>query len=337
MKLFRNPELQKEIIVLGILSVLWMVGMGIWQGGRAFLGTGVLCLTFLGYFLFVSRKRYDNIAKMGEQIDQILHGAEVSVMENCIEGDMAVLSTQVKKMVWRLQEQQGLLQKEKSLLADSMADISHQMKTPLTSIHLILSFLQEEDLTLARRRELVRNLTVLTGRIDWMVYAMLRMAKLDAGIVALQEKKISMKTLIQKSYETLAVSMDVRGISFHSDVAEEACMTGDMAWMTEAVTNVIKNCMEHTPEGGVVSVRVKENPLYTVIYVEDTGAGIAAEDLPHIFERFYRGKNADDNSVGIGLALSKRIILSQNGTIKAYNKRKGRGAVFEIRCYKSAV
>lgn len=337
MNILRNPELQREWFFLGIIAVCGVGVMGFWQGWKSALGTGLVCLACLAVLVIASVRRYRIISLMGEQIDQILHGEDIPLMEDCGEGDLAILSTQVKKMVRCLHEQQGNLQKEKDLLADSMADISHQMKTPLTSIHLILSFLQEEDLAFARRRELVKKLAILTDRMDWMVYALLRMAKLEAGTVTLQRKYFSMAQLIKKSYESLAIPMELRGISFRSDVAEEAGMTGDIAWMTEAVTNVMKNCMEHTPEGGEVSVKVEENALYTVIFVEDTGTGIEEEDLPHIFERFYRGKNADENSVGIGLALSKQIISSQNGTIKVYNKRREHGAVFEIRCYKGSV
>ncbi len=337
MNILRNPELQREWTWLGIITICGMGVIGFWQGWKSALGTGAVCLVFAAVLLIASIRRYRFISLMGEQIDQILHGEDIPLMENCSEGELAILSTQVKRLVRCLHQQQGNLQKEKHLLADSMADISHQMKTPLTSIHLILSFLQEEDLTFARRRELVKKLTVLTDRMDWMVYALLRMAKLEAGTVTLQKKYFSMAQLIQKSYESLAIPMELRGISFYSDVAEGAGMTGDIAWMTEAVTNVMKNCMEHTPEGGEVSVKVEENALYTVVFVEDTGTGIQEEDLPHIFERFYRGKNADENSVGIGLALSKQIISSQNGTIKVHNKRRGDGAVFEIRCYKGSI
>jgi len=337
MKMLRNPELQRELVLMGIIAAAGVVVMGFWQGWKAALGIGVICLIFVIVFIAVSIQRYRVISLMGEQIDQILHGEDIPLMEDCGEGDLAILSTQVKKMVRCLHEQQGTLQKEKDLLADSMADISHQMKTPLTSIHLILSFLQEEDLTFVRRRELVKKLTILTDRMDWMVYALLRMAKLEAGTVTLQRQYFSIDKLIKKSYESLAIPMELRGISFHSDVEEGAGMTGDIAWMTEALTNVMKNCMEHTPEGGEVFVKAAENALFTVIFVEDTGTGIEEEDIPHIFERFYRGKNADENSVGIGLALSKQIISSQNGTIKVRNKRREHGAVFEIRCYKGAV
>lgn len=337
MKILRNPELKRELLLLGGFSLLSTGAMGVWQGWKPAVGAGVICLIFMSIFFAVNAMRYRKISDIGEQIDRILHGEDAPLLENCSEGELAILSTQIRKMVRRLQEQQNILQEEKELLADAMADISHQMKTPLTSIHLILSFLAEEDLTAARRRELVKKLAVLTERMDWMVYALLRMAKLEAGTVTLQKQHISMEGLVKKCYEVLAVSMDLRGIGFRSEVAEGAGMIGDMSWMAEALTNVIKNCMEHTPKGGEVFVKAEENPLCTVIFVEDTGGGIEEEDLPHIFERFYRGKNADENSVGIGLALSRQIIAAQNGTVKAYNKRRGTGAVFEIRCYKGAV
>lgn len=337
MKIMRNPELQREWILLGMIMACGVAIMGFWQGWKSALGTGGICLALVVVLVVASIRRYRLIALMGEQIDRILHGEDMPLLENCDEGDLAILSAQVKKMVRCLHEQQGNLQKEKDLLANFMADISHQMKTPLTSIHLILSFLQEEDLAFDRRRELVKKLTILTDRMDWMVYALLRMAKLEAGTVTLQKKYFHISHLIQKSYESLAIPMELRGISFRSEVAEGAGMTGDIAWMTEAVTNVMKNCMEHTPEGGEVFVKVEENALYTVIFVEDTGTGIEEEDLPHIFERFYRGKNADENSVGIGLALSKQIITSQNGTIRVRNKRRENGAAFEIRCYKGSI
>jgi len=114
-------------------------------------------------------------------------------------------------------------------------------------------------------------------------------------------------------------------------------MIGDVSWLSEAMENILKNCMEHTPEGGTISVTATENLLYTLIRIEDTGTGISEEDLPHIFERFYRGKNSDSQSVGIGLALSHRIISEHNGTIQARNKKNGTGAFFEIRFYKTVV
>lgn len=296
-----------------------------------------ICLFFISVHMIENYRRYLYIQQMGQQIDKLLHGEDISLLEDCREGDLSVLSTQINKIICRLKEQSNFLAEEKNFLADSLADISHQIKTPLTSIGLILSFLKEEDLTIERRYELVQELTMLTDRIDWLIYALLRISKLDAGAVTLQKETVPVQELIEDAYSSIAVSLDIRSIDFSKTIEKGACIIGDKDWWTEAVSNILKNCMEHTPAGGEIHVSAMENALYTLLYIEDTGDGIAEEDLPHIFERFYRGKNADSGSVGIGLALSRKIITSQNGTIKAMNRRDGNGAAFEIRCYKSVI
>ena len=234
-------------------------------------------------------------------------------------------------------EQQSILQKEKVFLADSMADISHQMKTPLTSISLLLKLLQEEHLSEKKRLQYVQDLMKLTGRIDWMVYALLRLAKLDAGTVQLQQIPYQIEDLIKAAVTPLEIALDIRDITLEVQMQPDLQHRGDISWMTEAVSNILKNCMEHTPSGGHIRIVTKDNPLYLLIKITDSGSGFTKQDLPHIFERFYRGQNADTDSVGIGLALAKRIIIAQNGTIRAYNHKKDGGAVFEIRRYKGAV
>lgn len=337
MKFIRNPELQKELFVLCLFMMAVTVGVRLTLGSRPAIALVGTCLVFLLFFLWHNRRHYMAMSVLSEEIDRVLHGEYVSIMENCREGDLPILSAQIKKMVRRLKEQQSILQKEKIFLADAMADISHQMKTPLTSIHLLLSFLQDERLPYEKRMEHVKEITILTGRIDWMVYALLRMAKLDAGVVALQNTPYDARALIQKSYEPLAVSMDIRGIMFRSETDVGHKIVGDIAWMAEAVSNILKNCMEHTAEGGEIIFRIQETALYYLLEITDSGEGIAEEDLPHVFERFYRGNHADENSVGIGLALAKQIIESQNGTVQVRNRRKGTGAQFMVRLYKSTV
>lgn len=337
MEFFRNPEIKRELYIsIGctILSVIFLYLIFGTNGGVAAL---VICIIIVTIHLIENYRRYLLIQKMGQQIDKLLHGEDISLLEDCQEGDLSVLSTQIDKMVCRLKEQSGILADEKTFLADSLADISHQIKTPLTSIGLILSFLKEEELPIERRYELVQELTKLTDRIDWLIYALLRMSKLDAGAVTLQNETISVQELVRHAYDSIAVSLDIRGIKFVQTIEADVDITGDRDWWTEAITNILKNCMEHTPAGGEIRVSAEENALYTLINIEDTGIGIAEEDLPHIFERFYRGKNADSGSVGIGLALSRKIITSQNGTIKAMNRKGGNGAAFEIRCYKSVI
>lgn len=337
MEFFRNPEIKRELLISICCTILSVVILYLSCGATGGIIAFGICFCMIALHMIENYRRYLFIQKMGQQIDRLLHGEDISILRDCREGDLSVLSTQIDKMVCRLKEQSAILGKEKAFLADSLADISHQIKTPLTSIGLILSFLKEETLTTERRYELVQELTILTDRIDWLIYALLRMSKLDAGAVTLQKETISVQEMVARAYDSIAVSLDIRGIDFSKTIEEDACITGDKDWWTEAIANILKNCMEHTPEGGEIKVSAEENALYTLINIEDTGSGIEAEDLPHIFERFYRGKNSDSGSVGIGLALSRKIITSQNGTIKAMNRKNRNGAAFEIRSYKSVI
>lgn len=315
MRFLRNTEFRVELILLTILFVAAIIGMYMQCGTIAAVYLLIFCGVIFCLYISYSVVKYRKMASLAEQIDRILHGEELQIMEHCCEGEFAVLATSIDKMVQRMLEQQSILQKEKVFLADSMADISHQMKTPLTSIFLLLNLLQEEHLSEKKRLQYVQDLMKLTGRIDWMVYTLLRLAKLDAGTVQLQQVPYQIEDLIKAAVTPLEIAL---------------------SWMTEAVSNILKNCMEHTPSGGHIRIVTKDNPLYLLIKITDSGSGFTKQDLPHIFERFYRGQNADTDSVGIGLALAKRIIIAQNGTIRAYNHKKDGGAVFEIRMYKGA-
>lgn len=336
MNLFRNPEIQKTLVFYGIVAVVACVLAGFFGDGRVVVLTAGVCAVFIFSHLLITRRRYQELAKMNEQIDRILHGKAGELWKNCEEGELSILYSQIGKMVNRLKEQTARLSEEKVFMADSLADISHQVKTPLTSIHLLLSFLNEENLTKERRLELTREITVLLERIDWLIYALLKISRLDAGTVAMNHDIVKARKLAVKSYEQIAVALDVRDIRWQCELAEDIAFCGDLSWSMEAVTNILKNCMEHTPAGGSIRVTGEENALYTELVITDTGKGIAKEDLPHIFERFYKGKNSDSQSIGIGLALARRIVAEQNGTIKADNAKSG-GAVFVIRFYKSTV
>lgn len=337
MNYLRSPEIKKTLFIQIFLSALCILAMYWSCGLRSAFCSAFICLLFIILYLIENQFRYSRISAISGQIDQILHGEKINIMQDCKEGDISVLAVQINKMVRRLQEQADKLSADKILMADYMADISHQIKTPLTSIRLILTLLQGEDLTQAKHLELIQELSLLANRVEWLVYALLRMSKLDAGTITLKKEKILVKDLIQRAYSALAIPLELREIQFCCEIDSSISLNGDMAWMTEAIENVLKNCMEHTPEKGEIRVNATETSLFTCIYIEDTGDGIDAEDLPHIFERFYRGKHSDSQSVGIGLALSHRIIVSQNGTIQAGNRHDRTGAFFDIRIYKSIV
>ena len=237
-------------------------------------------------------------------------------------------------MTIRLREQQQTLTREKAYLADSIADISHQIRTPLTSINLLIGLLSEPKVTDARRQQLTNELYELLSRIDWLITTLLKISKLDAGTVRFNKETVGLETLIKKSCSPLLIPIELRGQELI--IRTEGNFYGDPAWTSEAVGNIVKNCMEHTPDGGKIEIEAAENALYSEIVIKDNGTGISPEDLPRIFERFYKGKESDGKSFGIGLALSRMIITGQGGTVKAEN-RKPVGAMFTIRFYKGTV
>ena len=279
-------------------------------------------------------KRYKRLAKLADDIDRILHGENEVSFEEYSEGELGILQSEIYKMTVRLREQSNSLKKDKKYLADSLADISHQLRTPLTSINLLVSFLSEENISTERREGLIRELYELLSRVDRLITLLLKISKLDAGTVEFKREDMSLEKLTEKAVSPLLVPLEIRRQRLK--ITATGNFSGDITWTCEALSNIVKNCMEHTPEGGEIRITASENALYSEIIIEDNGEGISKKDLPHIFERFYKGENSGDKSFGIGLNLARMIITSQNGTVKAENGDE-KGAVFTIRFYKGTV
>lgn len=332
-KLLRNKEVRIHL-VLHILLTLVACFVCYYIDYRAVLVTAVLSLFLLLIYSFDVYKRYKSISNLACDVNRILHEDYSILIDEYREGELSVLYSEIHKMTLRLREQQQMLLNDKVFLADSIADISHQIRTPLTSINLIVQFLSEPDLSFERRKQLTNELRRLLSRIDWLITALLKISKLDAGTIKFNKEKISMEDLVNKACSPLLVPIELRAQELVINAKGD--FVGDIAWTCEAVGNIVKNCMEHTQVGGKIEISASENPIYTEILIKDNGPGIAKEDIPHIFKRFYKGKDSSDNSFGIGLALSRMIIINQNGTIKADN-RKSSGAMFTIRFYKGAV
>ena len=332
-KLLKNKEVRKTLI-LQIIVALASILISHLIDERA----GIVALIFSSLLILIyyisTYKRYKRIASLASDINKVLHGDNSISLENYSEGELAILHSEIYKMTVRLREQQNNLINDKKYLADSIADISHQIRTPLTSINLLVQFLSEPNLTDERRQELTHELYGLLSRIEWLITTLLKISKLDAGTVQFKQEKVSMTTLINKSCAPLLVPIELRGQELA--IKAEGDFIGDVSWTCEAIGNIVKNCMEHTPEGGKIEIETIDNALYTEILIKDNGTGIAKEDMPHIFERFYKGKDSDDKSFGVGLALARMIITSQKGTVKAEN-RKPSGAMFSIRFYKGTV
>ena len=333
MKFFRNTEVVRTFLLYVIVTII-ATSYAFWKDRATGLSVFVLCIVFITIHFVSTYKRYKKIEALSNDINCILHGDMTISFEEYSEGELGILQSEIKKMIVRLREQQQLLLNEKKYLADSLADISHQIKTPLTSINLLVSFLRDTELSEEKRIKYVRELNGLLSRVEWLIMVLLKISKLDASTVQFKKETIEMEQLIKKTVEPLLVPIELKGQSLSIHASGQ--FYGDVSWTVEAITNVLKNCMEHTDKGGKIDIYAMENPIYTEIIIRDNGKGINKEELPHIFERFYKGKNADSTSFGIGLALSRMIITSQNGTIKAENNMDA-GAKFTIHFYKRTV
>ncbi|MEY8391253.1 sensor histidine kinase [Lachnospiraceae bacterium] len=334
MKILRNPEIQRSLfchLLLAALSVYLGYSHDSYSGQLMLL----FSVLYLAAHYAITGLRYRKLRQLSLELDSMLHSNTPIEFEKYREGELSILESELSKMTLRLREQALALSNDKKLLADSMADISHQIRSPLTASNLILSLLREQDLPLPRRQQLIQEQTQLLSRIDWLVEALLKISKLDAGTIPFKHDPVLVPDLIKHAAEPLLIPMDLRNQTLsigNGGTSSPPYFTGDFSWSTEAVLNILKNCMEHTPMGGEIRVSFSQNAIYTEIMIEDNGPGFETEDLPHLFERFYKGKNAAEHSVGIGLALSRMIVTRQNGTLKAENRAQG-GARFLIKFY----
>lgn len=303
-------------------------------------------------FMILTSRRYRALAKMAANLDRVLAGERDIRLRDMSEGELAILSSEIDKVIARLNLTVDELQAEKLALSDALADISHQLKTPLTSIAISTELIRDRLSARGDSEDLVERLRLiqtLQAHVEDLVAALLKLARIDAGVIKLVRGAVDARELVRKSFEPLAIAFDIADVRFSADVQDGASYEGDLTWSVEALENILKNCMEHTPAGGCVSVRVSEDVLACRIRIEDTGPGIAESDLPHIFERFYRGSRDTDTAssevnpagVGIGLALSKSLVTAQGGTLTAENLRDENGnvtgAAFNLVFFKAVV
>lgn len=326
--MLRNREFRQFAILFSLMAVV-AVTLGFAINATA----GILlfaCVTAFGTVFFAFTKaRYKSLAQISNQIDLVLHNAERLYIGESEEGELSILNSEITKMTLRIREQNDALKKEKEHLADSLADIAHQLRTPLTSANLILSLLENVS-DEHERKAFLRETEELLVRMDWLLTSLLKLSRLDAGVVAFQRERVDVNDLICTALRPLQIPMELHNISFKTDVPKGMEVWGDPGWLSEALQNIIKNCMESSGDNGEIEIVCEENPLFSEIAIHDSGAGFEKEDLPYLFDRFYRGKNTDATGYGIGLALCKMIVTRQGGTIAARNHPQG-GAVFAVR------
>lgn len=298
----------------------------------------VLCLA-LGIiltliFAVVTKRRYKNLNDLNDYLSLVCKGIYDMNIDDNTEGELSILKNNLYKVITLLQSQNEYLKNDKLYLADSIADISHQLKTPLTSMMVMCELLENEE-NPDKRQEFVAVINNQLSKMKWLITNILKISKLDADATEFKREEVSISKVLDDSLKPFALTAELKNITIQNG-ANDFVFNGDESWTVEAVSNIVKNCLEHTNDGGKIIIASDSTNLYNKLTISDNGCGIAKEDLPHIFERFYHGKNSSKDSVGIGLALAKTVFEKENASVSVESEQ-GRGSVFEIRFYKSVV
>lgn len=301
-------------------------------------GAGIICLVLgivlTGVYFYNLKKRNDKINELNNYLSLMCSGNFDLKLGDNTEGEMSILKNNLYKIMTLLKSQNEELKNEKVYLADSIADISHQLKTPLTSMMVMSDLLMDEN-DEQKRNEFLSIIATQLDKMKWLITNLLKISKLDAGTTQFKMENVSIKDVLAQSLKPFSVSLDIRQIEV-INTSEDFSFKGDDNWTSEAIENIIKNCIEHTDDGGTLTFYTQMTNVYNSLFITDNGCGIAEEDLPHIFERFYHGKNSSSESVGIGLALAKTVLEKEKGDI-IVNSELGKGSIFEVRFYKTIV
>lgn len=284
--------------------------------------------------LSYNKKREEKISDINSYIGKVNRGNyELKIEENG-EDELTKLRNELYKTTVLLRETAENSEKEKTNLSNSLTDISHQLKTPLTSIRIMIDNIQNNpDMDEKTRNEFIED---ISKQIDWissLVISLLKLAKFDAGSIVMRDEEINVKKLIQNIISNLAILIDIKDIKIEENISEQITLFADYNWQLEALTNIIKNCVEHSFDGGKIKIEAESNSVFTKIIITDEGEGIGKNDLNRIFERFYKSAKSSENSIGIGLALAKTIIEKERGYIKVESE-VGKGTKFEIKYLK---
>ncbi len=290
----------------------------------------VVTIVLLSY----NKKREEKISDINSYIGKVNRGNyELKIEENG-EDELTKLRNELYKTTVLLRETAENSEKEKTNLSNSLTDISHQLKTPLTSIRIMIDNIQNNpDMDEKTRNEFIED---ISKQIDWissLVISLLKLAKFDAGSIVMRDEEINVKKLIQNIISNLAILIDIKDIKIEENISEQITLFADYNWQIEALTNIIKNCVEHSFDGGKIKIEAESNSVFTKIIITDEGEGIEKKDLNRIFERFYKSAKSSENSIGIGLALAKTIIEKERGYIKVESE-VGKGTKFEIKYLK---
>ena len=285
--------------------------------------------------IFIYLKQRDKkINQITQYINEIKNRKyDLNINENS-EDELSNLKNELYKITIMLKEESEISRQDKEKIKMSVEDISHQLKTPLTSIMIMLDNLKDNpNMDEDTKQKFIFEISKQVDWINWLVISILKLSRLEADVVKFSNNKINVKKFIDEIIGNLEIPIEIKNQKISIEGDEDASFIGDYKWQQEAITNIIKNAIEHNKENGKITIKYEENVLFTKITIIDEGQGIAKEDLKHIFERFYKAQNSSDNSVGIGLSLAKNIIEKNNGMIN-YKSEIGNGTEFIVKYMK---
>ena len=238
--------------------------------------------------------------------------------EDYQDGTIGIMYSNFYKMVYALKESQNREMEEKLFLRDIISDISHQLKTPLASLNVFVDLLVEDKVEdEEKRKQVLREAQNQLNRMEWMVLSMLKLARIEAGAIQFEKQDVLLLPLLSEAGEGIRYLTGKRNQILEINCEPECRLNCDRDWLVEAVINLLKNASDYSGENTRIQIEVEQTQIYTRIYVKDEGVGIAEEELPHIFERFYRvHQEVNPNSVGIGLSLTKSIVEGMGGSIR---------------------
>ena len=290
----------------------------------------ILSIIFFKYNHSESKK----INEITKYIEEINRGNYKLNIEENTEDELSILKNELYKITIMLKEVAENSQKDKTTLKDSLSDISHQIKTPITSILIMLdNILSDENMPEDIKKDFIKDIKREIINIKFLVESILKLSKIDSNSIKFIKKEVFIKDIINEAVKNVSMLSELKNIEIIVSGDDSIKTICDLKWQVEAITNILKNCIEHSYENRKIYINYNQNNMYTELKIEDNGTGIDAKDLPHIFERFYKGKNSSSDSVGIGLALSKSIIESNNGYIQV-DSELNKGTTFIIKYLK---
>lgn len=292
-----------------------------------------LALSIILLYLKHEKDQNKEIKKIARCIEEInKKNYSINIDENS-EDELSILKNELYKITIMLKEDAENSKKDKLKLKDSLSDISHQLKTPLTSINIMLdNILDNPDMDSNTKEKFIQNIKREITNISSLVGEILKLSKLDASVIKFEEQQVFIDDIVKSAISNVEMMAELKNINIEVNNRDNIKLVCDAKWQIEAITNVLKNCIEHSKDDSTITIDIDSNKIYKQITIKDNGEGIDEKDLPHIFERFYKGKNSSKDSVGIGLALAKTIIEKDNGSIKVDSK-KGKQTTFVIKYY----